>query len=40
MKSKLRLFHQHFFAWVFSNTIQNLPYANRQILLPLTQIIV
>src|SRR6516162_7597991 len=24
MKSKLRLFHRHFFACVFSNTIQNL----------------
>ena len=31
MKSKLRLFHRHFFACVFSNTIQNLRTKNSQV---------
>src|SRR5215472_8137149 len=29
MKSKLRLFHRHFFALVFSNTIQNLLFRTK-----------
>jgi hypothetical protein len=32
MKSKLRLFHRHFFALRFSNTIQNLPCSGELLL--------
>ena len=36
MKSKLRLFHRHFFACVFSNTIQNLPVPDQVDVLVMT----